>query len=96
MRSTEHRPTRSTSAAASGKDASDQLAAEAHTDDDTATLATIATTAARLAELLDEIRARQPGDGLTGPNSDRVTLDQAAAAAADLHALVASLITEHD
>lgn len=92
MRSTEHSSTRPTRT----REGSGQLAGETATGHaDTVSLATIAITAARLAESLDELRVRQPDGDLAGPNPNRVTLDQAAAAAADLHALVASLITEH-
>lgn len=60
-----------------------------------AEMADIASTAASLVSRLDELRAREPNGGLSGPNPTRVTLDQAAAAAADLHALVCSLTTRH-
>lgn len=67
---------------------------ESHLDHDPAAgdlLEFIASTAAQLTAMLDELREREPDTHLAGPNPTRVTLDQAAAAAEDLHTLVARL-----
>lgn len=59
---------------------------------DTDTLDLIAATAAQFTDLLDELCTQEPAGDFGRLSSRRITLDQAAAAAADLHTLAAALL----